>query len=608
LRRLELRFRLFYFLAVSFRFLITFNFVSASDSELDPKVTLRVHAVGQGNCVSLEIRNKNATSSEFMLVDIGSTSFANEAAYRQFQTQSLSPPQESVAPEKQPKTPPSTPPSTPPPKKAPLPAPESVKKSSNWDETQEDKKVIAELKKTYLDEFIAKMRQMLKKEPQNKIEDEDSERIPPIHVKTVVITHPDADHCNKLMKLFFTEDDKIEFLIFGGLPSQYFSNQNDQQVFKTWLSLRLKTKTQIFFPAIQHEALTPKDPSDPLKEFFEKEKKEEFAPHTFSGAPSFKKLSLAKAFDFHKKITISLLSLNPLHNGAVGDVVRLADDEADANKESIVLKVEHGQSSVLLTGDATQATIRRIKHNYKNSDFLQSTALLASHHGSAEHGCNSEEWITLVAPEYVLISHGYNKKYGHPHAQSYENFKKSPRLVQVPAHHVLVGRGTKQTEDDYEGSLHTTCRAIYSTLNSGTLTLELLPTKLILTPEIVQSLKIEKETKKNVKIEEKTGEILLSVQKKQARRYKSLNSPTKDYSERKMKVNDSKEDEEASIVKPILTHAEKEETRITTLTSKKKRKANEADLESPSKEASKDRIKKMKKETSPQNKKKEKPK
>ena len=166
------------------------------------------------------------------------------------------------------------------------------------------------------------MRQMLKKEPQNKIEDEDSERIPPIHVKTVVITHPDADHCNKLMKLFFTEDDKIEFLIFGGLPSQYFSNQNDQQVFKTWLSLRLKTKTQIFFPAIQHEALTPKDPSDPLKEFFEKEKKEEFAPHTLSGAPFINKLSLTKHYHSHIKNTITLHSLYPRFNSSDSDVDR----------------------------------------------------------------------------------------------------------------------------------------------------------------------------------------------------------------------------------------------------------------------------------------------
>lgn len=110
-----MRFRLFYSFSIFFSFLVIFKFASASDSDPDPRVTLKIHAVGQGNCVSLEVRSPNAKSSEFMLVDIGSTSFANEAVYRQFQVQSSSMPDESEASTNQPTNLLSTPP-----KKSPL--------------------------------------------------------------------------------------------------------------------------------------------------------------------------------------------------------------------------------------------------------------------------------------------------------------------------------------------------------------------------------------------------------------------------------------------------------------------------------------------------------
>lgn len=396
-----------------------------------------------------------------------------------------------------------------------------------------------------------------------------------ISIKTVVITHPDKDHYNWLTKLFSHKNDKIGFLIFGGLPSHYY--QSNQEEFKDWLKLRLKNKTQIFFPAIQYEALAPKDLSNPLQEILELEKNDEFAPHIFSGTTSFAQLALAEAFCFHKKVIISLLAINPLHSGELGNIMRLADDDVDDNKDSLVLRVQHGQSSVLLTGDATQATTRCIRQNYKNNlDSLKSTALLASHHGSAEHGCNSEEWIKMVDPEYVLISHGH--QHGHPQTRAYNNFKLSSRLRQVPGHHVLVGKGTNETEVYHEGSLHTTSRAIYSTLNSGTLTLELLPTTLILTPEISPLGEVQKETEKDVKIAESREEILLSVQKPRSRRYKAPRSPTKHPSEEKTdEYITSKEEKNESIVPLISTKTEDEEASISNSTSirKKKRKVKE---------------------------------
>lgn len=510
-----MRFRFFYSFIISFSFLITFSFATPlpQEDEQLPHVTLRVHAVGEGNCVTLEVKNPLTSLSEFMLVDIGSKAFANEAAYRHYQIESISQKEENPNSNQ-----PSSSLHTPMKKKGELIPPESTVKSPDWPIAMEDKKTIIHLKQTYLDKFIEDMRGMLKKtaKPEKKKKSQSKKstlkknqqpeqtEISPIAVKTVVITHPDQDHYGWLMELFSQTTDKIDFLIFGGLPSHYYPS--DQNTFKRWLRARLDNETKIFFPVIQYEALDPKNP-DPLQTFIEMEKNDKFAPHIFSGDPKFSELSFAKAFHFHPQVMISLLAVNPLHSGEPKNVLRHGDDETDDNKDSLVIQVQHGDSSVMLPGDATQATIRCIKRNYKNDpDSLRSTVLLASHHGAIEHGCNSPRLIELVDPKYVVISHGH--QHSHPTPEAYENFKLSSRLKQVPAHHVLVGKDAQKKE-----SLHTTTKAIYSTLNSGTITINLSPKEIIFTPEIGQPLGTTEETEEIVKVEEGPNEILLSVRK-----------------------------------------------------------------------------------------------
>jgi len=510
-----LKFRFFYSFIISFSFLITFSFATPSihEDESSPQVTLRVHAVGEGNCVTLEVKNPLTGLSEFMLVDIGSKAFANEAAYTQYQIESILQ-KESNSNSNQA----SSSLHTPLKKKGELIPPESTVKSPDWEDAMEDKDTIIHLRQTYLDKFIEDMRGMLKKptEPQQekksrskkstlrKNQQQEQTKISPIAVKTVVITHPDQDHYGWLMELFSQTTDKIDFLIFGGLPSHYYPS--DRDTFKDWLRICLNNQTQIFFPAIQYDALDPKN-LDPLQMLIKMEKNDEFAPHIFSGDPNFSKLPFAKAFDFHPQVTISLLAVNPIHSGELNNVLRHGDDETDDNKDSLVIKVQHGDSSVMLPGDATQATVRCIKLNYKNNlGFLRSTVLLASHHGAIEHGCNSPELIKLVDPEYVIISHGH--QHNHPTPKAYENFKLPSRLKQVPAHHVLVGKDAKKEE-----SLHTTTKAIYSTLNSGTITIDLLPGGLDIRTKIRSTLDTTEEIEEIVKVEEDDEQIHLSVQK-----------------------------------------------------------------------------------------------
>lgn len=82
------------------------------------------------------------------------------------------------------------------------------------------------------------------------------------------------------------------------------------------------------------------------------------------------------------------------------------------NENSIALRLVHGGSSFLFTGDAESGS---------ESDMLLSGRLLASdvykvaHHGSS--GANTELFLLAVNPEYAVISCGKDNEYGHPHSE-----------------------------------------------------------------------------------------------------------------------------------------------------------------------------------------------
>jgi len=80
------------------------------------------------------------------------------------------------------------------------------------------------------------------------------------------------------------------------------------------------------------------------------------------------------------------------------------------NENSIVLKLTHGETSFLLTGDAEDDQEAYLVDEY--GDQLQATVLKAGHHGSSSS--NSGELLDTVQPEAVIISSAYDSQYGHP--------------------------------------------------------------------------------------------------------------------------------------------------------------------------------------------------
>lgn len=88
------------------------------------------------------------------------------------------------------------------------------------------------------------------------------------------------------------------------------------------------------------------------------------------------------------------------------------------NDYSIVLKLNHGKNSFLLTGDAEQASEKEMIEKHK--DFLKADVLKVGHHGS--NTSSTEEFLDIVKPKYAIISAGAENSYGHPHRETLEKF------------------------------------------------------------------------------------------------------------------------------------------------------------------------------------------
>lgn len=83
----------------------------------------------------------------------------------------------------------------------------------------------------------------------------------------------------------------------------------------------------------------------------------------------------------------------------------------DENNSSCVLQLLFGEAAILLPGDIERAAETELVLRY--GDALESTVLLAPHHGSLTS--SSYAFLKHVRPEYVVFSSGYRNSFGHPH-------------------------------------------------------------------------------------------------------------------------------------------------------------------------------------------------
>jgi len=96
----------------------------------------------------------------------------------------------------------------------------------------------------------------------------------------------------------------------------------------------------------------------------------------------------------------------------------LQDCPHHENNNSVVIRMEYGEFSMLFTGDAEGDEIQYLVDNFPAA--LDVDILKASHHGS--HNGYSDAFLRAVTPDKVIISAGVNGTYKHPHASSVTDY------------------------------------------------------------------------------------------------------------------------------------------------------------------------------------------
>ncbi|MBU4332661.1 MBL fold metallo-hydrolase [Patescibacteria group bacterium] len=90
----------------------------------------------------------------------------------------------------------------------------------------------------------------------------------------------------------------------------------------------------------------------------------------------------------------------------------------DNNETSIVVKLIYGETSFLLTGDAT---IKSEEEMLSAGIDVNSDVLKVGHHGSKGSTCL--EFAQAVEPEYAVISVGADNRFGHPNLRVLKNLE-----------------------------------------------------------------------------------------------------------------------------------------------------------------------------------------
>jgi len=122
---------------------------------------------------------------------------------------------------------------------------------------------------------------------------------------------------------------------------------------------------------------------------------------------------------------------------------------ANQNNHSVVLRVDFGAASVLITGDLEDVAIRGLITRYEGTRWLDVDIYQAGHHGSANG--TTRELVEATSPALALIAMGDPVRqhswtawaYGHPRAVVVGLLHDGVQLARPPVE-VLVGKGAKR--------------------------------------------------------------------------------------------------------------------------------------------------------------------
>jgi beta-lactamase domain protein len=92
-------------------------------------------------------------------------------------------------------------------------------------------------------------------------------------------------------------------------------------------------------------------------------------------------------------------------------------DLDDFNEYSVVTRVEYGNVSAIITGDAEEGSEELMLQTYTSGE-LDGDILKLGHHGSQTSSTSA--FLAAVSPRWAVASCGRDNPYGHPHQQTLE--------------------------------------------------------------------------------------------------------------------------------------------------------------------------------------------
>ncbi|MFH2220443.1 MAG: DNA internalization-related competence protein ComEC/Rec2 [Pseudomonadota bacterium] len=111
------------------------------------------------------------------------------------------------------------------------------------------------------------------------------------------------------------------------------------------------------------------------------------------------------------------------------------------NNSSLVVKVEFGSKSFLFPGDIKARAEKELIETA--GDGLRSTVLISPHHGS--NSSSTASFLDNVKPEIVIVSSGWNNRFGFPHPQVLKRYRdRGCRIFRTDSH----GAVTLSTDGD----------------------------------------------------------------------------------------------------------------------------------------------------------------
>lgn len=92
-------------------------------------------------------------------------------------------------------------------------------------------------------------------------------------------------------------------------------------------------------------------------------------------------------------------------------------EKSKGNNESLVIKMQYHQQSILFTGDIEQKTEALLLASGKN---VHADILKVPHHGS--RSSSSENFLRAVNPQQAVFTTGTKNQFGHPHKEVLERY------------------------------------------------------------------------------------------------------------------------------------------------------------------------------------------